>query len=246
MLPFANLIGESDSAYFVDGIRAQIAARLAKIPNLKVISGSATQRYQSTPDNPVQVAADLGVTDLMQGSVKKEGDKFRITVRLIDGKKNVELWSKTEDRTFAEIIETESKVARQAADVLGLRLTEPDKRAIEKPATSNSLANEAYLKGRYVWLQRNLDSFHQAKEYFAQAVALDPNYAQAYAGLADAYQFMGASDPRNSKENYDKAKSACRSALRRFGGDELRLGLAPYRTGASARHRSRPEQCALL
>ena len=94
VLPFANLIGESDSAYFVDGIRAQIAARLAKIPNLKVISGSATQRYQSTPENPVQVAADLGVTDLMQGSVKKEGDKFRITVRLIDGKKNVELWSK--------------------------------------------------------------------------------------------------------------------------------------------------------
>jgi len=124
VLPFANLIGESDSAYFVDGIRAQIAARLAKIPNLKVISGSATQRYQSAPEDPAQVAADLGVSDLMQGSVKKQGDKFRITVLLIDGKKNVELWSKTEDRTFAKIIETESEVARQAADVLGLRLTE--------------------------------------------------------------------------------------------------------------------------
>jgi eukaryotic-like serine/threonine-protein kinase len=213
VLPFANLIDESDSAYFVDGIRAQIAARLAKIPNLRVVSGNATQRYQSTPENPTQVAADLGVTDLMQGSVEKQGDKFRITVRLIDAKRNVELWSKSYDRTFAKIIETESEVTRKAADVLGLKLTEPDKHAIEKPATSNPLANEAYLKGRYVWLQRNLDSFHQAKEYFAQAIGLDPNYAQAYAGLADAYQFMGASDPRNSKENYDKAKSACRSAL---------------------------------
>src|SRR5262245_16108627 len=213
VLPFANLIDESDSAYFVDGIRAQIAARLAKIPNLRVISGSATQRYQSTPEDSAQVAADLGVTDLMQGRVEKQGDKFRVTLRLIDGNKNVDLWSKSYDRTVAKIIEAESDVARQAADVLGLKLTEPDKRAIEKPATSNPLANEAYLKGRYVWLQRNLDSFHQAKEYFEQAISLDPNYAQAYAGLADAYQFVGASDPRNSKENYDKAKSACRSAL---------------------------------
>jgi TolB-like protein/Tfp pilus assembly protein PilF len=213
VLPFANLIDESDSAYFVDGIRAQIAARLAKIPNIRVISGRATQRYQSTPENPTQVAADLGVTVLMEGSVEKQGDKFRVTLRLIDGKKNAELWSKSYDRTFAKIIEAESDVARQAAGVLGLKLTEPDKRAIEKPATSNALANEAYLKGRYVWLQRNLDSFHQAKEYFEQAISLDPNYAQAYAGLADAYQFVGASDPRNSKENYDKAKSAYRRAL---------------------------------
>ena len=114
---------------------------------------------------------------------------------------------KSDDRTFAKIIETESEVARKAADVLGLRLTEPDKRAIEKPTTSNPLANEAYLKGRYVWLQRNLDSFHQAEEYFAQAIALDPNYAQAYAGLADAYQFVGATDPRDLKRTTTKRRA---------------------------------------
>src|SRR5215471_13661429 len=213
VLPFENRIREPDGAWFVDGIRAQISARLVKIANLKVVSGSPTQRYQSVPENPAQTAAELGVTDIMQGSVEKAGEKFRIAVRLIDAKNNSEAWSQSYDRAFSQIANLESEVARQAAGVLGLKLTEPEKRAIEKPATTNPLANEAYLKGRYVWLQRNTDSFRQAKEYFEQAIALDPNYAQAYAGLADAYQFLGAFDPPKSKENYDKAKSACQRAL---------------------------------
>src|SRR5206468_10305679 len=85
-LPFANLIQESDGAYIADGIRAQIVARLAKIANLKVISGSSTQRYESAPKNPAQVAVELGVADILEGSVEKQGEKFQITVRLIDGK----------------------------------------------------------------------------------------------------------------------------------------------------------------
>jgi serine/threonine protein kinase/Tfp pilus assembly protein PilF len=213
VLPFANRIRESDGAYFVDGIRAQIVARLVKIANLKVVSGSVTQRYQSSPENPAQVAEDLGVADILQGSVEKQGEKFRIAVRLIDGRKNVDLWSKSYDRTFAKIVELESDVARQAAGALRLKLTEPEKRAIDKPATSNPRAYEAYLKGRYVWLQRNYDSFQQAKEYFEQAIALDPNYAKAYAGLADAYQFLADSDPRSYKENYEKARNAYKRAL---------------------------------
>jgi TolB-like protein/Tfp pilus assembly protein PilF len=213
VLPFANRIREPDGAYFVDGIRSQIVARLVKIAKLKVVSGSPTQRYQSTPENPAQVAEELGVADILQGSVEKQGEKFRIAVRLIDGKKNVDLWSKSYDRTFAKIVELESDVARQAAVELRLKLTEPEKRVIDKPATSNPRAYDAYLKGRYVWLQRNYDSFQQAKEYFEQAIALDPSYAKAYAGLADAYQFLAVSDPRSSKENYEKARSAYKRAL---------------------------------
>ena len=107
----------------------------------------------------------------------------------------------------------ESEVAGHAAGALGVSLTESEKQAINKTATSNPQAYEAYLKGRYVWLQRNLDSYRQAKEYFEQAIALDTNYAQAYAGLADAYQFLGAFDLRDRKENYDKAKAAYKRAL---------------------------------
>ena len=213
VLPFANRIPEADGAWFTDGIRAQIVARLGKIPNLKVISGSATQRYQGAPENPKQIGAELGVTHVLEGGVEKKGETFRIAVRLIDAKNNQEKWTHSYEPTFSEIIQVESDVARQAAAALRVNLTEPERRAIEKPATSNPRANEAYLKGRYVWLQRNTDSFRQAKEYFEQAIALDPNYARAYAGLADAYQFLGAFDPRNSKENYEKARGACQHAL---------------------------------
>jgi serine/threonine-protein kinase len=213
VLPFANLIQESDGAYIPDGIRAQIVARLVKIANLKVVSGSSTQRYESAPKNPAQVAAELGVTNILEGNVEKQGEKFRIAVRLIDAKNGAELWTQSYERTFPEIIQVEGEVVRHAAGALAVNLTESAKQAINKTATSNPRAYEAYLKGRYVWLQRNLDSYRQAKEYFEQAIALDPNYAQAYAGLADAYQFLGAFNLHDRKENYDKAKSAYKRAL---------------------------------
>jgi eukaryotic-like serine/threonine-protein kinase len=213
VLPFTNGIPEPDGAYLVDGIRSQIAAHLSKIAGLRVVSGSPTHRYQSVPANPAQVAAELGVTHVMEGSVQKEGEKFRLDIRLVDAKNNSETLVQSYKRGFSETLQLESVVTRQVAGELGVKLTDPEKRAIEKPATSNPIANEAYLKGRYVWLQRNMDSFRQAKEYFQQAIALDPNYAPAYAGLADAYQFLGAFDPRNSKENYDKAKNAYQRAL---------------------------------
>ena len=213
VLPFANLLEESDGAYIADGMRAQIVARLGKIANLKVVSGSSAQRYENAPKNPTQVAADLGVADVLEGSVRKLGEKFQIAVRLIDGKNGAELWTQSYERTFSEIIQMESEVARQTAGALGLKLTEPEIHAINRPATSNPLANEAYLKGRYVWLQRTPDSYRQAREYFEQAIALDSNYALAYAGLADAYQFLGAFNLTHRKENYDKAKSAYNRAL---------------------------------
>ncbi len=213
VLPFENLVAESDSASFAHGIRVQIVARLAKITNLKVVSGSPTYRFQSTPENPAQVAAELRVANILEGSVEKQGEKFRIAVRLIDAKNNSDLWRQSYERTFSEIIQVESDVARHAAGALGVKLTEPESYAINKTATSNPRAYEAYLKGRYVWLQRKWDSYRQAKEYFDQAIALDPNYAQAYAGLADACQFLAGFDPHDRKANYDSAKSAYKRAL---------------------------------
>jgi eukaryotic-like serine/threonine-protein kinase len=213
VLPFANLIRESNGAYLADGIRAQIVARLAKIANLKVVSGSVTQRFESAPKNPAQVAAELRVADILEGSVEKEGERFRIAVRLIDARNSAVLWTQSYERTFPEIIQVESEVARHAAGALGLSLTESERQAVNKTATSNPRAYEAYLKGRYVWLQRTTDSYRQAKDYFEQAIALDSNYAQAYAGLADAYQFLGAFDLPDRKENYNKAKSAYKRAL---------------------------------
>src|SRR4029077_14531376 len=110
VLPFANLSREPDSAYFVDGIREQIAARLAKISNLQVVSGSSVQRYDPNVENVAQIAAELNVTNLLRGTVHKEGDRFLITARLIDATKNAELWAQSYDRTFSEVIQVESDV----------------------------------------------------------------------------------------------------------------------------------------
>ena len=114
------------------------------------------------------------------------------------------------DGTFSEIIHVESEVAARTASVLGVNLSESERQAINKTATSNPRAYEAYLKGRYVWLQRKMDSYRQAREYFEQAIALDPNYAQAYAGLADAYQFLGAFILPDRKETTIKRKAPTR------------------------------------
>jgi TolB-like protein/Tfp pilus assembly protein PilF/predicted Ser/Thr protein kinase len=213
VLPFANLIRESDGAYLVDGIRAQIVARLAKIPNLQVVSGSSVDRYGPKAQDVGQVAAELHVTNLLGGTVQKKGDKFRIVARLTDISKNADLWVKSYDCAFSEVIAIQNMIAREVAHALGMQLAQPEERALSAIATSNPQAYEAYLKGRYVWLQRTSDAYSQAKDYFGRAISLDPNYAAAYAGLADAYQFLAETEMKDRKENYERAKNACRRAL---------------------------------
>jgi TolB-like protein/Tfp pilus assembly protein PilF len=214
VLPFANLSKETDNAYFADGIRAQIAARLAKIPNLQVVSGSSIHRYEHDAENVAQIAGELGVANLLRGEVQKDGDKFRITTRLIDASKNTELWGWSYECAFSNVIGTQNTIVREIARALNMQLTQTEERALNAIVTSNPRAYEAYLKGRYVWLQRTIDAYGQAKEYFEQAIAFDPNYAPAYAGLADAYQFIAERDVQDRKENYERAKNACQQALR--------------------------------
>jgi serine/threonine protein kinase/tetratricopeptide (TPR) repeat protein len=215
VLPFINLSREADGAYFVNGIRSQIIARLSKVAALELVSDSYTHRFEGSKEDVGQIAAALGVITLLQGGVEKNGDNFRVEARLTDAQKHVDLWSQSYERTFSQIPQVESEVAGQVAKTLGVKLTEPESAAINAATTSNPKAYEAYLKGRSIWLERTNDNYRQAKKYFDQAIVLDPNYADAYAGLADAYQFMGASDFNlaNRKENYEKARRACQRAL---------------------------------
>src|SRR5262245_13827656 len=104
-------------------------------------------------------------------------------------------------------------IVREIARTLGMQLTQPEERALTAVGTSNPHAYDAYLKGRYIWLQRTFDAYGHAKEYFEEAISLDPNYASAYAGLADAYQFLAGTDVQHRKENFERAKKACQRAL---------------------------------
>jgi serine/threonine protein kinase/Tfp pilus assembly protein PilF len=215
VIPFVDLSRESDSHFFAHGIRVGVTARLSKISQLKVVTSNLNAGGDDTPESVQQLASSLDVQMLLQGTMKKDGDKFELKVRLTEALTGHEVWSQSYERTFSGVEEIERDVAAQTAAALGLNLSGPQQRAVSNKGTANARAYEAYLKGRYVWLQRNNDAYAQAKEYFEQAIALDPNYANAYAGLGDAYQFLGgyASGMEQSAEFYAKAKEALQRAL---------------------------------
>jgi TolB-like protein/Tfp pilus assembly protein PilF len=215
VIPFIDLSREPDSHFFAYGIRTGITARLSKISQLKVVTSSVNSTSDDTPESVQQLAASLDVAILLQGTMKKEGDKFELRVRLTEARTGHEIWSQSYERTFSGVEEIERDIAVQTGAALGLKLSELQQRAMNNKGTANARAYEAHLKGRYVWLQRHIDAYVQAKEYFEQAIALDPNYANAYAGLGDAYQFLGgsASSIERSAEFYAKAKEALQRAL---------------------------------
>jgi eukaryotic-like serine/threonine-protein kinase len=215
VIPFTDLSRELDSHFFAYGIRTGITARLSKISQLKVVTSNANPSSDDTPESVQQLAASLDVPVLLQGTMKKDGDKFEIRVRLTEARTGHEIWSQSYERAFSGVEEIERDVAVQTGAALGLKLSEPQQRAMSNKGTTNPRAYEAYLKGRYVWLQRSSDAYAQAKEYFEQAIALDPNYANAYAGLGDAYQFLGgfSFSIEHSAEFYAKAKEALQRAL---------------------------------
>ena len=189
VLPFANLSGDPENAYFADGIKDEILTRLSKIAALKVISRGSTQKFASAPENVRGIAQQLGVTNILQGSVRKAGETVRVTVELLNAQNSTQLWAETFDRKLTDIFQVESEVAQRIATALEATLTGAEKRALTAKPTVNVDAYQAYLKGRYFWNKRTDEGYQKAGEYFRQAIAIDPNYAPAYAGLSDVDQF---------------------------------------------------------
>src|SRR5207249_523680 len=186
VLPFENLSHDPDNAYFADGIQEEILTRLAKIADLKVISRTSTQRFKSTPDNLLEIARQLGVANILEGSVQRSADQVRVNVQLIKAATDTHLWADTFDRKVTDVFAVESEIAKAVADTLQAKLSGAEQSAIAARPTENSEAHELYLKGRYFFGKRTVDDFKRAIDYFNQAIAKDPNYAPAYAGLADS------------------------------------------------------------
>ena len=213
VLPFENLSHDPENTYFSDGIQEEILTRLAKIAELKVISRTSTQRFKSSPGDLRQIAQQLGVTNILEGSVQKEGDRVRVNVQLINGATDAHLWADTFDRKLTDIFAVESEIAKTVAETLQAKLTGSEMAAVAKVPTANSEAYELYLKGRFFWNKRTGADLRKAIEYFNRAIAKDPNYARAYVGLADSYSLLpsfGAAAPRDS---IPQAKAAVKKAL---------------------------------
>src|SRR5437588_3083700 len=154
VLPFENLSRDPDNAYFAEGMQDEILARLSKIADLKVISRTSTQKYKSAPDNLREIAKQLGVANILEGSVQKAADQVRVNVQLINALNDAHLWADIYDRKLTDIFAVESDIAKTIADTLQAKLTGLEKRAIAAQPTDDTEAYEFYLRGRYFWNKR--------------------------------------------------------------------------------------------
>ncbi|PYK13725.1 MAG: hypothetical protein DME64_12965 [Verrucomicrobia bacterium] len=213
VLPFDNLSRDPDNAYFAEGVQDEILTRLAKVADLKVISRTSTQHFKSAPENLPQIAKQLGVTNILEGSVQKAADQVRVNVQLINAITDAHVWADTYDRKLTDIFAVESEIAKNIAETLQARLSGSEKTSIAKTPTVNPEAYELYLKGRFFWNKRTGTDLRKAIDYFNQAIAKDPNYALAYVGLADSYLLLSSYAAVSPAESLPPARSALKKAL---------------------------------
>jgi len=195
VLPFENRSEEKANAYFADGVQDEILARLSKVADLKVISRTSTQHYKSAPENLPEIAKQLGVAHILEGSVQKRGDAVRVNVRLVKAANESHLWADTFDRKLTDIFSVESEVAKAIADQLRAKLSGQEEQVIAAKPTDNVEAYDAYLRGLAYTLKTGTNTpayYLAAQKYLREAVRLDPKFALAWAllSLVDARGYI--------------------------------------------------------
>jgi TolB-like protein/Flp pilus assembly protein TadD len=213
VLPFENLSDEKQNAYFAEGVQDEILTRLAKVADLKVISRTSTLRFKSAPADLREIAKQLGVTNILEGSVQKANDQVRVNVQLINALTDTHLWAESYDRKLIDIFAVESDVAQRIALALEAKLSGSEERAINARPTENTEAYQFYLKGRFFWNKRTGDDLKTAADLFQRAIAADPGYAGAYAALAATDLLIPVFGAGPTKEFLAKATTTARRAI---------------------------------
>ena len=213
VLPFANLSNDAENEYFCDGLAEELLNALAKIDDLKVAARTSAFSFKGKNTNVSEVGNILKVKTVLEGSVRKSGNKLRITVQLINAADGYHLWSERFDREMKDIFDVQDEITLAVVDALKVKLLGTEKKAVLKRYTDNTDAYRLYLNGRFFWNKRTKESLKSAVEYFNQAVAVDPSYALAYAGLADCYVLFTYYDVAPPGEAYPKARAAAQKAL---------------------------------
>lgn len=213
VLPFVNLSNDPEQEYFSDGIVEAILNYLSKVGELKVISSTSTKRYRDTELSIKEIARELGVSSILEGSVQKIGNNVRITAQLIEAKTDVHLWSEIYDKDISDIFAIQSEVAQNVAKELRATLTSVEKEQLNKYQTQNPEAYNLYLQGRFFVQKRTIEGIRNGIEYYEKAVVADPNYALSYAGLADAYSNLSWRGGMPIEEGYVKSKEYLNKAL---------------------------------
>src|SRR5882724_3481755 len=233
VLPFENLSRDPDNAYFAEGIEEEILTRLASIGDLKVISRTSTQRYQSKPRNLSQIAKQLGVANILEGSVQKAADQVRVNVQLVNAQTDSHLWADTYDRKLTDIFGVESDIAKGIAESLQAKLTGREEQALAVKPTNNPEAYDAYLRGRAFEARApySIDLVEKAIGFYQRAVQLDPNFALAWAWLSRADASLYITEGDKTAARRDAVKKALENAQKlqpNLPETQLALGYYQY------------------
>ena len=213
VLCLEDLSGDSSHDYFADGMTEALITSLAKIKALRVISRTSAMQYKGVRKSLPQIARELNVDSVIEGSVLRCGDRIRITAQLIHASNDEHLWAESYERDFRDILSLQSEIARQVADKVKIILTPEEHASLGKNRQVNPEAHELYLKARYHWNKRSEEGVRKALSYFRRAIDFDPTDAQAHAGLADVYNILGYYNSLPPMEAYAEAKASALKAL---------------------------------
>jgi TolB-like protein len=190
VLPLQNLSSDPNQEFFAEGMTDELITRLAQVRELKVVSKTSVMQYKGTRKTLPRIGQELGVDAIVEGSVIRSGNRIRITAQLIRAAVDRHLWANSYEFEIGDVLSLQARVAEAITREVSLNLSAGERARLAKPRTANAAAYEAYLHGRYAWSRRNERDIRAAVAHFQQAIALDPNFASAYAGLADCYTLL--------------------------------------------------------
>lgn len=214
VLPLKDYSAGADQEYFADGMTEELITDLAQISALRVISRTSMMTYKGSTKSLPQIAKELNVDAVLEGSVERFDHHVKVQAKLIRAQTDVPFWTRTYERNVGDILTLQEDVAKAIADEIQIKLTAEELRRLNKPRAVNPEAHENYLRGRYYWNQRTNTGVQMSVEYLQKAIAIDPHYALAYAALSDSYHLLPELAGSSGKDNFEKARSAAQQALR--------------------------------
>jgi TolB-like protein/Tfp pilus assembly protein PilF len=229
VLPFVNMSNDNEQEYFSDGLTEEIISSLSRLKNMRVISRTTSMQYKGTKKDIKTIGNENCVNYIVEGSVRKFGNNIRITAQFIDANRDNHLWAETYRGTMDDIFDIQESVSEKIVEALRIQLTREEQIILEKRYTDNTEAYELYLKGRSFWKKRNEDGLRSAIEHFEKALEKDPDYALAWAGLADTYSLMGEYTNISRRILFPKQMAAVNRALEldnRLGEAHISLAIS--------------------
>ena len=213
VLPFVNIIKDTGQDYFSDGLTEELISNLTRLSGIRVISRTTSMSYKDTIKDIKTIGLETGANYIMEGSVRQHGNNLRISAQFIDALEDSPLWADIFQGTIEDIFDIQQKVSSKIVEALRIKLTDDDLDTLQKRFTESTEAYQLYLQGRYFWNKRTEDGLHTAIRYFENAIQKDPNYALAWAGIADAFNLMIEYTTYSRKELTPNAKAAVTRAL---------------------------------